>query len=109
MFLGIILRVLRLQVSVYNVYIINQFQSTVLKGGGGVKSLIEVTVNCPNYVQEFGLWTDHPRTSFDLLEYCTSLYGTSQSIIPLHVGNEPPCMNPVCFYLSKKLFCERYT
>ncbi len=37
-FLGIILKVLRLEVSVYNVYIINQFQTTVAqKEGGGVK------------------------------------------------------------------------
>ncbi len=39
-FLGIILRVDRLEVSVYNVYITNQFQTTfLLKGGEGVKSL----------------------------------------------------------------------
>jgi hypothetical protein len=36
--LGIILRVLRLEVSVYIVYIINQFQTTFAKGGGGEKS-----------------------------------------------------------------------
>jgi hypothetical protein len=57
-FLGIILRVLRLEVTVYIVYI--------LPGGGGVKSVVEVTLNSkednylrfyPNYVQEFGLWT----------------------------------------------------
>jgi hypothetical protein len=29
------LRVLRLEVSVYDVYITNQFQNTLLKGGGG--------------------------------------------------------------------------
>ncbi len=34
-FLGIILRVLRLEVSVYNVYISNQFQTTFAQGGGG--------------------------------------------------------------------------
>jgi hypothetical protein len=34
-FLGINLRVLRLEVSVYNVYITNQFQTTVAGGGGG--------------------------------------------------------------------------
>ncbi len=34
-FLGIILRVLRLEVSVYNVYITNQFQTTFSAGGGG--------------------------------------------------------------------------
>jgi hypothetical protein len=35
-FLSRILRVLRLEFSVYNVYIINQFQSTfALEGGGG--------------------------------------------------------------------------
>jgi hypothetical protein len=57
MFLGIILRVFRLEVSVYNVYITNQFQTTFAP-------LLEVTVNskeensydfCSNYVQEFGL------------------------------------------------------
>ncbi len=33
--LGIIVRVLRLQVSEYNVYITNQFQTTFFRGGGG--------------------------------------------------------------------------
>ncbi len=53
------LRFLRLEVSVYNIYITNQFQTTFASGGGGV--LVEVTVNskeedlCPNYIQEFGL------------------------------------------------------
>jgi hypothetical protein len=59
-FLGIILRVLRLEVSVYNVYSTTQFQP-FLPGG---ERVVEVTVNnkeensadcCPNYVQEFGL------------------------------------------------------
>ncbi len=36
-FLGIILRVLRLEVSVYNVYITNQFQTTLGWEEGGVK------------------------------------------------------------------------
>jgi hypothetical protein len=40
-FPGIILRVLRLDVSVYNVYITNQFQLR----GRGVNPLVEVTVN----------------------------------------------------------------
>jgi hypothetical protein len=36
-----ILRVLRLEVSVYNVHITNQFKPLLLKGGGeGVKSVI---------------------------------------------------------------------
>jgi hypothetical protein len=39
------LRVLRLEVSVYNVYITNQFQSTFAQGGGGENPLVEVTVN----------------------------------------------------------------
>jgi hypothetical protein len=34
-FLGIILRFLRLEVSVYNVYIANQFQITFARGRGG--------------------------------------------------------------------------
>jgi hypothetical protein len=34
-FQGIIWRVLRLEVSVYNVYITNQFQTTFAQGGGG--------------------------------------------------------------------------
>jgi hypothetical protein len=34
-FLGIILRVLRLEVSVYKVYIANQFQTTFAQEGGG--------------------------------------------------------------------------
>jgi hypothetical protein len=36
-FLGIILRVLRLEVSLYNVYIKNQFQITFAQGGRGSK------------------------------------------------------------------------
>jgi hypothetical protein len=36
-FLGIILRVLRLEVTVYNVYIINQFQTTFAQGEREVK------------------------------------------------------------------------
>jgi hypothetical protein len=44
-----ILRVLRLEVSVYNVHITNQFQTTLLKGGGGgVNQLLEVTVKSKN-------------------------------------------------------------
>jgi hypothetical protein len=63
-FLGIILKGLRLEVSLYNVYITNQFQTNFARGGGGggVKPLVEVAVHrensidfCPNYVQEFGL------------------------------------------------------
>jgi hypothetical protein len=38
------LTVLRLEVSVYNVYITNQFQTTFTRGGGG-DPLVEVTVN----------------------------------------------------------------
>jgi hypothetical protein len=34
-FLGIILRVLRLEISVYNVFITNQFQTTFARGVGG--------------------------------------------------------------------------
>ncbi len=58
------MRVFRLEVSVYNVYITNKFQITL--GGGGGNPLVEVIVNskeealktsfCPNYVSEFGLW-----------------------------------------------------
>jgi hypothetical protein len=49
-FLGIILRFLRLEVSVYNVYITNQFQATFASSGGGggeggIKSIVEVNVN----------------------------------------------------------------
>ncbi len=43
-FLGIILRVLRFEVSVYYVYITNQFQITFAQGGRGVKSVVEVPV-----------------------------------------------------------------
>ncbi len=38
-FLGIILRVFRLEISVYNVYITNQFQTTFAQGVKGVKSV----------------------------------------------------------------------
>jgi hypothetical protein len=54
-FLGIILRVLRLEVSAYNVYITNHFQTTSA-GGVTVNSMEENSSDfCPNYVQEFGL------------------------------------------------------
>jgi hypothetical protein len=66
-FQGIILRVLRLEVTVYTVKIKNQFQPTFAQRGG-VKSA-EVTVNskeensqdfCLNYVQEFGFNPGNP-------------------------------------------------
>ncbi len=45
-FLGIILRVLRVEVSVYNVNVTNPFRTTVAHAGGGGKNpLVEVTVN----------------------------------------------------------------
>ncbi len=60
------MRVLRLEVFVYNFYITDLFQSIFAQGGGGgVNPLVEVTMNskeenshdfCPNYVQESGLW-----------------------------------------------------
>jgi hypothetical protein len=48
MFLGIILRVVRLEVSVYNVYISNQFRTSfepILLLGGGGNSSVKMTVN----------------------------------------------------------------
>jgi hypothetical protein len=64
-FLGIIVRVLKHEVSVHNVYITSQFQKPLLlKGGVGVKSISRDDCECkgensedfcPNYVQEFGL------------------------------------------------------
>jgi hypothetical protein len=42
-FLGIILRVLRPEVSVYNVYSTNQFQTTFAQGRGEVKSVKSVS------------------------------------------------------------------
>jgi hypothetical protein len=47
-FLDIILRVHRLEVSVYNVYITNQFPTTFARGRGGgwvLNLLVEVTAN----------------------------------------------------------------
>ncbi len=54
-------------VSTFNVYLTNQFHTTIAQSeGGGVNSLVEVTANsreensqdsCTNYVQEFGLRT----------------------------------------------------
>jgi hypothetical protein len=46
-YLGIILRVLIFEVSVYNDYITSQFQKTVAQGGGGggLNQLVEVAVN----------------------------------------------------------------
>jgi hypothetical protein len=62
-FLGITLRVLRHEVTVYNVYITNQFQTAFVRGGGG-GLLVEVTVKSwedffSNDVQEFGLRKDN--------------------------------------------------
>jgi hypothetical protein len=45
-FLGILFRVLRLEVSVYNVYITNQFQTTFARGGGGGGGVKSVTGDC---------------------------------------------------------------
>ncbi len=42
-FLGIILRVVKHEVSVHNVYITNKFRTTFNQGGRGVKPLVEVT------------------------------------------------------------------
>jgi hypothetical protein len=42
--MGIILRVIRFEVSFYYVYITNPFQTTFAHGGGG-KPIVEVTVN----------------------------------------------------------------
>ncbi len=60
-FLGIILRVLRLEVSICNVYITNQFQTTFAGGSAvGRVTMISKVENSSdfyqNYVQEFVLW-----------------------------------------------------
>jgi len=44
-FLGLTLKVLRLEVSMYNVYITNQFQAAFARGGGEGNLLVEVTEN----------------------------------------------------------------
>jgi hypothetical protein len=44
-FLGIILKVLTLEVSVYNVYMTKKCQTTFAWGGGGGNLLVEATVN----------------------------------------------------------------
>ncbi len=46
-FLGIVLKVFRLEVSVCNVYITNQFQTNFAQGGGGggINPCVEVIVN----------------------------------------------------------------
>ncbi len=41
----IILRILRLEVSAYGVYITNQFQTTFARGGGGTVENLLVEVN----------------------------------------------------------------
>ncbi len=67
-FLGISLRVLRLEISVYNVYITNQFQTTFARGGGGggvVKSVSGGDSDfCPNYIQEFSLRTSEMNSAW---------------------------------------------
>ncbi len=65
-FLGIILRVLRLDVLSIMFTLQTSFRPLLFEWGRWVKSVVGVTVNskeensedfCPNYVQEFGLWT----------------------------------------------------
>jgi hypothetical protein len=50
----------------YTMFTLQTSFKPLLLGGGGVKTVVEVTVNskkgsslnsCPKYVQEFGLWT----------------------------------------------------
>ncbi len=63
---GIILRVLRLEVSIYNMFTLQtSFNPLLLKGWRQLNLLVEVTVNSkednfedfyPNYVAELGLW-----------------------------------------------------
>ncbi len=90
-FLGIYLGgVLRLDVFVYNVYIICTVHyktsfNPLLLGGGGVKSVVKATVNskdenfedfCLEFVQEFGLWYKIHEVTLEL-----------ESIL---CGKEPP-------------------
>ena len=56
-FLGIVLTVRKLEVSVYIVYITEQFQNSFSWGGGGGVKSVSRGDFCPNYVQEFGLST----------------------------------------------------
>ena len=58
-FLGIILRVLRLEVSYTMFTLQTSFKPLLLKGwGGGIKSVSRGDF-CLNDVQEFGLWVTH--------------------------------------------------
>ncbi len=61
-FLGLILRVLRLEVSINNVTLQTSFKPLCSRGEGGVKSLVEVTVN----KMEENLKTFVPITSKNL-------------------------------------------
>ncbi len=74
-FLGIILRPLRFEVSLYNVYIKNQYQTTSSRRN----PLLEVIVNskvenskdfCPNEVQEIGLLRNDPAGNVWFSEDC---------------------------------------
>jgi hypothetical protein len=68
------LRVPKLEVSVYNVYITNQFKTTCSRGG--VKSVRRGDFELqggkifntffPGYVQEFGLWRDQLEGGDDM-------------------------------------------
>ncbi len=89
-FLGIILRVLILEVCVYNVYVhykpvSNHFCS---RGRRSKKSVVEVTMNskeksfCPNCVQEFGFRIQCTWFSVQYMCTCTgSSYGSYASVV----------------------------
>jgi hypothetical protein len=59
-----ILRVLRLEVSVYNVYITNKTENRKKKNSEDF---------CPNYVQELGLWSVYSLTYRIRYRHCVFL------------------------------------
>ncbi len=70
-FLGIILSVLRFEVSVYNVYIINQFKPVLLRGDG---PLVEVTVNSKKEKSFVPITSKNSASGLALLIFAVCLF-----------------------------------
>ncbi len=106
-FLGIILRILRLEVSVYNVYITTSFWLLFLKRWlwkAGRKTL----GFCHKYVQEFGLWSCFFFLSIvgswlSMLGFAYFLYCWCPDLVNMCVSSEGQWMRGCDLYVSLSL------